>query len=114
MSDKVLILGDQRSKMRFEGWENVEFFDDPDPQNGPYDYIVLDHLLSQANRKQVMQIVQMYANALVDGGQMSIVVPSLEWACEEIAKNDEPNPMAYMSIYGTDEEPNRSRVTHER
>lgn len=109
---RVLIVGDQRSKARFDGFENVEFFDNPDPeQGGPYDYIVLDHLLNQAKRPQVFPIVKMYSDYLVDGGQLALVVPSLEWACTEIATNDEPNPMAYLSIYGTDVDQNLSGMT---
>lgn len=105
MKKKVLILGDMRSKSRFVG-DEFEFFHDVDPTvDGPFDFIVLDHIIPQAKRSQVFPIIQLYANNLKEDGQLILVVPSLEWACKEIAKNEEPNPMAYISLYGSDAEP---------
>lgn len=106
---RVLLLGDQRSLAQFESgeWEIVTDAD----ADGLFDAIVLDHILQQTDRASVLKIVDYYRDKLIDYGQLHIVVPSLEWACREIAKNDEPNPMAYLAIYGTDQEPHKCGMT---
>jgi SAM-dependent methyltransferase len=103
---KVLVQGDtERARKRYaaEGWD---FFDQAPPfEDESYDIIVLDHLLPQARRRQVGDILRLYRRALKPGGQIIIIVPSLEWACTKIATVDDPSIMTFMSIYGDDENP---------
>jgi len=106
---RVLIIGDQRSRRRFDG-EECDFYTEADAP-GPFDYIVLDHVLQQADRGSVPKIIDFYKERLVGGGQLVLILPSLEWACKEIAKTDEPNPLAYIALYGTDAEPHKSGMT---
>ena len=98
------------------GIANVRFpgafiSEDNPPKDNAYDVIMLDHLINQAKRGQVGEILRFFMGKLVDGGQMVITVPSLEWACKQIAAKDDAPVMAYLSVYGTDEEPHLCGLT---
>lgn len=109
---KVFLLSnDGQSKARFANYPDVEFVENPDAIDETYDFVVLDNVVQNFQRSKALQIVGTYANVLNDGGQFVLIVPSLEWACREIAKNDDPTPAAYIAMYGTDENPNLCGMT---
>lgn len=104
MQAKGLVHGDVgRATARYSR-PNLEWCDDWPPVNDTYDLVVLDHFLQTATRSEVGKLVGYYRDLLKIGGELIIVVPSLEWAAGMIMTEDNPPAMAYMSIYGDDKE----------
>ena len=85
--------------------------EDNPPKDKAYDVILLDHLINQAKRGQVSELLHFFMGKLADDGEIVITVPSLEWACKQIATKDDAPIMAYISVYGTDEEPHLCGLT---
>jgi predicted SAM-dependent methyltransferase len=81
------------------------------PSSSSYDIVVLDHILQQGRSRQVQKIIALYRDALIEGGEMIVIVPSLEWATTQYAVHDAPPTMAYLSIYGTDDQPHLCGMT---
>lgn len=85
--------------------------DDETPVDNSYDIVFLDHFINQTSRKNIPGLIKYFIDKLKVNGQLIIVVPSLEWACMQIAREAEPPILAYLSIYGTDDEPTLSGFT---
>ncbi len=90
---------------------NVEWCNDNPPVPGKYDLIVLYNWLQTAEQPQVLKVLRYYTELLKDGGQMVVVVPSLDWAVNELALKNNPSIAAYVAIYGTPGEPHRCGFT---
>lgn len=108
MPKKILVHGDETlGRERFRNVRDVEIIGNEvmPPELNAYDVVVLSNLIQQARRLQVPKILELYRDSLVDGGQLIVSVPSLEWACTEIATNDEASMFTYISIFGDDENP---------
>ncbi len=111
MPKRILILGDEvLARPRFEGLTDVEFVvnDTQQPEPGSYDVVCLSNLVQQARRLQVPAILQVYRDALKEGGTLIVTAPSLEWACTELAVNEDASLFAYISLFGDDETPHLS------
>jgi hypothetical protein len=85
--------------------------EDNPPKDNSYDIVLLDHLINQAKRGQVGEMLRFFMDKLVDSGQIVVTVPSLEWASKQIAAKDDAPIMAYLSVFGTDEEPHLCGLT---
>jgi len=108
MSVTVWSNNPELANARFPG----EFIsEDNPPKDNAYDIILLDHLINQAKRGQVSEVMKFFMDKLVDGGQIVVTVPGLEWACKEIASKDDAPVMAYLSVFGTDDEPHLCGLT---
>lgn len=111
MSVKVLALGDvNRIRTRYEA-PGIEIIEEFPPADNAYDMVIMDHVLQLATREQVPPLIKRFNKALKVGGDMIIIVPSLEWAATQIATMDDPPAAAYVSIFGTDREQNLSGMT---
>lgn len=111
MSVKVLALGDvNRIRARYEA-PGMEIIEEIPPADDAYDMVIMDHVLQLASREQVPPLIKRFKKALKVGGDMIIIVPSLEWAAAQIAAMDDPPAAAYVSIFGTDREQNLSGMT---
>lgn len=93
---------------RFPGAMVME--DNP-PLDNSYDIILLDHFIQQANREQVGKALLFFRDKLKNNGQIVVIVPSLEWACRQVAIKDDAPVMAYLHLYGTKDEPHLSGLT---
>lgn len=103
----ALAQGDvERAKARYADHKDIEWIDER-PEPGTLDLLVLDHVLQGLFFNQVGTVLDMYAQLLKPGGQLVVIVPSLEWACGEYVRQDDPGIAAFVSLYGTPEEPNR-------
>jgi len=71
--------------------------------DGSYDLLIAANFLAQSSRKHILGLMRMFASA---AREIVIITPSLEWACEQIVLHPDPPSMAYISIYGDDENPN--------
>lgn len=80
-------------------WPDAELYQDNPPENDKYDGVYLENFLNQLPSHDVTPALKLFLDALKPGGKIVVAVPSLEWACREIVKS-EPNPLAYIAIYG--------------
>lgn len=106
---KVLAYSGEESAML--AFPDAQLYKDNPPQTDFYDGVYLENLLQQMLRREVVPGLRIFWNSLVVGGKIVIVVPSLEWACREVGTKDDPSPLAYLSIYGDDENPHLSGYT---
>jgi len=92
---RVLVLGDtEQAKMFFK--DDAEYVNE-----GPFDSILLATHLQTIQRQFVVPVLSKLAAELVNGGRIIITVPSLEWACKEIATNlDNMGLGPYTALYG--------------
>jgi|SRR3990170_1292234 len=96
---RVLALGDESQKSRYFP-DDVEFVDE-----GPFDAVLLASTLQTIGRNQVQIALKKLYEDLVDGGRIVVTVPALEWACRQIVSEEEIGLGAYISIYGTEDQP---------
>lgn len=110
MTRLAIAEGDiELAKERYSG--GVEWSDDNPPIVGKYDLVVLCNWLQQAEQPQVLKLLRYYASLAKDGGQLVVIVPSLDWAANEVAFNDNPSVATFIAIYGTPSEPHRCGFT---
>ena len=86
------------AKERYSDYDIV--WEDTFPPEGKFDMIVLYHLMQQVPQSKVRGMLAKYAGMLNEGGELIVVVPSLDWATTVLATTDEPPVMAFFSIYG--------------
>ncbi len=103
---RALVLGDKSQSNIFFREQDVEYVN-----QGPFDAILLASHLQIVRRKDVTQVIAKLYDELSDGGRIIVTVPSLEWACRQIATQNDVPLNAYVSIYGTGEEPYLSGFT---
>lgn len=66
-----------------------------------FDIVYLSHVLEHLPYKQVLPTLKNLYQALKPGtGEMWVIVPALEWAAKEIAK-DQPSPVLMGFLYGS-------------
>lgn len=61
----------------------------PDELRGRYDYVLASHVLEHIDRGHLGQAIDNLVDALQPGGQLCILVPSLEWAAERIVRGED-------------------------
>jgi len=98
------------AKERYSG-PGVVWSDDNPFEPGKYDLVVLYNWLQLAEQPKVLGLIRYYVSLLKEGGELIVVVPSLDWAANEIAFNDNPSIAAFVAIYGTPTEPHRCGFT---
>ena len=99
------VLAYRGADRALELWPGAEIAADAKPEPNTYDAVYFENLLPEMTRRQVGPALKLLYDSLVMGGEIVIVVPSLEWACRVIATQDEPPLTAYASLYGDDGEP---------
>lgn len=93
------------------GAPDVEWCADDPPVPGKYDLVVLYNWLQQAEQPQVLKLLRYYTSLIKEGGNLIVVTPSLDWAANEVALNNNPSIAAYVAIYGTPDAPHRCGFT---
>jgi hypothetical protein len=111
MAKLAIAEGDSILAKERYGGPGVEWCDDNPLVPGKYDLVVLYNWLQLAEQPKVMGLIRYYVSMLKDGGQLIVVVPSLDWAANEIAFRDNPSVAAFVAIYGTPQEPHRCGFT---
>lgn len=65
-----------------------------------FDLVVMSHVLEHMALAEVEPVLRNLQKALIPGkGELMVIVPSLEWAAKEIAK-DIPSPVLLSHLYG--------------
>jgi SAM-dependent methyltransferase len=72
----------------------------PEEMRGKYDGVYCSHLLEHIPRTQVIPTVGNLASLLKNGGELWAIVPALEWAAKQIAR-DTPSPALVAFLYGS-------------
>lgn len=72
----------------------------PDEIKGRFDIVFLSHVLEHIDRAKVFDTVTYLKSALKDGGELWLIVPSLEWVGQELSK-DKPSPITLAALYGS-------------
>ena len=72
----------------------------PEGALGKYEVLFLSHVLEHIERSKVGVVLANLKSALKDGGELWIIVPSLEWVGRELTK-DKPSPVTLAAIYGS-------------
>lgn len=99
------VLAYRGADRALELWPGAEIAADAKPEPAGYDAVYFENLLPEMTRRQVGGALKLLFDSLKMGGEIVIVVPSLEWACRVIATQDDPPLTAYASLYGDDGEP---------
>lgn len=81
------------------------------PEGADFDLVYLTGALEMVRREQVVDSLAAVGPKLAELGELHVRVPSLEWACKEIAVTDSPKMLAYRWLYGTQERPHQSGFT---
>jgi SAM-dependent methyltransferase len=71
----------------------------PEELRGSFDIVFASHVLEHVERHRVLDTVTNLKGALKDGGELWIMVPSLEWVANELRK-DQASPATIAAIYG--------------
>lgn len=66
---------------------------------GRFDGLFASHVLEHFPYRMTAEVLTEWAKLLKDGGEMHIVVPSLEWACREVLAEN-PNPGVIPHMFG--------------
>ena len=70
----------------------------PEQMVGKFDGILASHVLEHFSYWKTDKVLQGWVNCLKDGGELHILVPSLEWAAREIL-SERPSPAVYAQLY---------------
>ncbi|MGH2621525.1 MAG: methyltransferase domain-containing protein [Anaerolineales bacterium] len=71
----------------------------PEELRDRFDVVFASHVLEHVERHRVPETVANLRSAVRDGGELWILVPSLEWVAKELRK-DQPSPAVLAAIYG--------------
>lgn len=74
-----------------------------------YDQILLFHSLPKVGWRELPAHLKSWAALLNEGGELHILVPSLEWAALQVL-SPSPSPLLWMHLFGYDE-PHLSGLT---
>lgn len=108
MTDVLCYQGEEKA---LSIWPDADLHRDNPPEEGKYDGVYLENFMQQLLRREIGPALRLFYRTLKPGGKIVIAVPSLEWACREIATKDKPSELAYPSIYGDDENLHRCGFT---
>jgi predicted SAM-dependent methyltransferase len=68
---------------------------------GKFDYVLASHVLEHLGRLDALAAVQHWASFLLPGGQLHVLVPDLEWACEYVVLSSQPPTVqVLMHLFG--------------
>ena len=76
----------------------------PEELHNRFDIVFASHVLEHVERHRVPETVGHLKSALRDGGELWLLVPSLEWVANELRK-DQPSPATIAAIYGMQSNP---------
>lgn len=68
------------------------------PELDKFDHILAAHVLEHLPRLDIAPTLRHWADYLVDGGELHIVVPCLEWAAEELRRG-KPVPSVHLMMH---------------
>jgi predicted SAM-dependent methyltransferase len=71
----------------------------PEDLFGQFDGLLASHVLEHFHWHKTVYILAEWAKVLKEGGELHIVVPSLEWACRQIL-SEQPSPAALPHLFG--------------
>lgn len=72
----------------------------PEEMHGKYNLILASHVFEHIDRGKVLDAFKHVAATLAPGGELWVVVPSMEWCAEKILAN-QFNREVMLSIYGS-------------
>lgn len=76
----------------------------PDELHDRFDIVFASHVLEHCERHRQIDTVKNLATAVREGGELWILVPSLEWVAVELRK-DQPSPATLAALYGSQTDP---------
>ena len=108
---KILALGEgaehEVARVYMEMGEEVnivvpewDIFDPPADEKGKWDIVYLFFVLQRVAILAAAEKLENWVKLLKPGGEIHIIVPSLEWACRELLPPNEPDPFALHQIFG--------------
>lgn len=65
-----------------------------------YDVVLASHVLEHVPYWEVHKVLAEWAKVLKPGGEMHVIVPSLEWAAQQIAIEEKPSPALLQHLHG--------------
>lgn len=71
----------------------------PSEFENKYDAVISNGVLQRFNYMAAPAAINAWVNCLKDGGELHIIVPSLEWACREVL-SEKPSPVCMVVLYG--------------
>jgi SAM-dependent methyltransferase len=71
----------------------------PEDLRDRFDVVFCSHVVEHVERHLVLDTVRNLASAVRPGGELWILVPSMEWVASELRK-DKPSPATIAAIYG--------------
>jgi Uncharacterized protein conserved in bacteria len=66
---------------------------------GQFDAVMANNALQRFNYMASITALAAWAQCLKEGGELHVVVPSLEWACREVL-SENPSPVCMIVLYG--------------
>jgi SAM-dependent methyltransferase len=76
----------------------------PKKYHGQFDVVFCSHILEHIDRLKVIEAMKYLATALKPGGEMWVLVPSLEWAAREILNHRNYTAVQGL-LYGSQNDP---------
>jgi predicted SAM-dependent methyltransferase len=76
----------------------------PEEMNGQYDIVYISHVLEHVDRARVIEAFRNVIGAVRNMGEVWVVVPSMEWAANEII-NKREGIHVQMNIFGAQHSP---------
>lgn len=109
---RVLAIGDSSKDLAREVYASVEDLQVdvttllPGKKRGDYDCLIASMILPLVSYRKVVETVKAWADALREGGEMLLIVPSLEWAAYQILSPDHTPGLA-AHLFGPQDNPSQ-------
>jgi hypothetical protein len=101
---KLLELSPNEQQAK-EIWKDAEItpwdFSIPTADNmlNCYDIVFANNVLQRFSYMAALNVLKGWEECLADGGELHVIVPSLEWACREVL-HERPSPACMISLFG--------------
>lgn len=71
----------------------------PEKFFGTFDIVFSNNVLQRSSYHIMISLLTLYSACLNEGGQVHIIVPSLEWAAREVL-SEKPSPVSMIMLWG--------------
>jgi len=106
---KVLAIGENAKPFARELWDDAQIDEStllPGKKRTDYDSLLAYMCLQQVSHREVVKTIQGWMDCLKKGGELTIMVPSLEWAAVQVFSHDR-SPVLMHHLFGPQDKPGK-------
>jgi predicted SAM-dependent methyltransferase len=106
---RVLVIGENAIPFAREIWQEAEIETstiEPGKKRTDYDSLLAYMVLQRVPYRDVLKIIKGWVEVLKPGGELTVMVPSLEWAAVQVLSK-ERSPVLLVHLFGGQDNPER-------